>query len=77
MEEMQFNEPRQMPVLAIRGISVFPGTMLTFDVERPASKAALHAAKGRTRFCSSRHRRTRLWTSRRQRICMKSVRFAG
>ena len=47
MEEMQFNEPRQMPVLAIRGISVFPGTMLTFDVERPASKAALHAAMGK------------------------------
>ena len=33
-----------MPVLPIRGISVFPGTMLTFDVERPASKKALDAA---------------------------------
>lgn len=44
MEEYQFNEPKRMPVLPIRGISVFPGTMLTFDVERLASKAALQAA---------------------------------
>ena len=44
MEEYQFTGPKLMPVLPIRGISVFPGTMLTFDVERPASKAALQAA---------------------------------
>ena len=44
MEEYKFTGARLMPVLPIRGISVFPGTMLTFDVERPASKAALNAA---------------------------------
>lgn len=44
MEEIQFTEIKRMPLLPIRGISVFPGTMLTFDVERPASKAALQAA---------------------------------
>ena len=44
MEEYNFIGSRLMPVLPIRGISVFPGTMLTFDVERPASKAALTAA---------------------------------
>ena len=44
MEEYNFIGSRLMPVLPIRGISVFPGTMLTFDVERPASKAALNAA---------------------------------
>ena len=44
MEEYNFIGARLMPVLPIRGISVFPGTMLTFDVERPASKAALDAA---------------------------------
>lgn len=47
MDEFQFTEPRRMPVLPIRGISVFPGTMLTFDVERSASKAALHMAMNR------------------------------
>lgn len=44
MEEYQNPGPRVMPVLPIRGISVFPGTMLTFDVERAASKAALRVA---------------------------------
>lgn len=44
MEEYQNSGPRVMPVLPIRGISVFPGTMLTFDVERAASKAALRVA---------------------------------
>ena len=44
MEEYKFVGARLMPVLPIRGISVFPGTMLTFDVERPGSKAALNAA---------------------------------
>lgn len=44
MDEFQFTEPRRMPVLPLRGISVFPGTMLTFDVERSASTAALHLA---------------------------------
>lgn len=47
MDEFQFTEPRRMPVLPIRGISVFPGTMLTFDVERSASTAALHLAMNR------------------------------
>ena len=44
MEEYNFIGSRLMPVLPIRGISVFPGTMLTFDVERPTSKAALTSA---------------------------------
>ena len=30
-----------MPLLALRGLSVFPGMLLTFDVERPASVSAL------------------------------------
>ena len=47
MDEFQFTESRRMPVLPIRGISVFPGTILTFDVERSASKAALHMAMNR------------------------------
>lgn len=47
MDEFQFVQSRRMPVLPIRGISVFPGTMLTFDVERAASKAALHMAMNR------------------------------
>lgn len=33
-----------MPMLALRGLSVFPGMMLTFDVERSASINALNTA---------------------------------
>ena len=32
----------KMPLLALRGLHVFPGMLLTFDVERPASIAALN-----------------------------------
>ncbi len=38
------NDVRTMPLLALRGLSVFPGMLLTFDVERSASAAALDAA---------------------------------
>ncbi len=34
----------RMPLLALRGLSVFPGMLLTFDVERPASVASLGIA---------------------------------
>ena len=44
MEEFEFTAEKRMPVLPIRGISVFPGTMLTFDVERTASIGALGMA---------------------------------
>ena len=33
-----------MPILALRGLSVFPGMLLNFDVERPMSAAALNLA---------------------------------
>ena len=38
------NETTMMPMLALRGLSVFPGMLLTFDVERPDSVAALDMA---------------------------------
>ena len=38
------DELRSIPMLALRGLSVFPGMMLTFDVERSASIAALNQA---------------------------------
>ena len=38
------DEVRVIPMLALRGLSVFPGMMLTFDVERSASIAALNQA---------------------------------
>ena len=41
------NENREytrLPLLALRGLHVFPGMLLTFDVERPASVAALNLA---------------------------------
>ena len=33
-----------LPLLALRGLTVFPGMLLTFDVERPASLTALNVA---------------------------------
>lgn len=33
-----------LPLLPLRGISVFPGMLLTFEVERPVTMAALNAA---------------------------------
>ncbi len=39
-----------LPTLALRGVSVFPGTTLHFDVERPMSIAALNAAIGTDRM---------------------------
>ncbi len=43
MEENIF-ESRTLPMLPLRGLNVFPGMLLTFDVERSASVAALAAA---------------------------------
>lgn len=34
----------RMPLLALRGLCVFPGMLMSFDVERPASIGALEAA---------------------------------
>ena len=38
------NDIFTLPMLALRGLTVFPGMLLTFDVERPASIAALQQA---------------------------------
>jgi len=38
------NTTKTLPLLALRGITVFPGMMLNFDVERPMSVAALNQA---------------------------------
>ncbi len=35
---------RTLPILALRGLNIFPGMLLNFDVERPASLAALNQA---------------------------------
>ena len=37
-------EPRTLPLLPLRGLIVFPQMLLTFDVERPASLAAIQMA---------------------------------
>lgn len=39
-------ETRALPILALRGLNIFPGMLLSFDVERPASLAALNCAAG-------------------------------
>lgn len=38
------NKTKTLPLLALRGITVFPGMLLNFDVERPMSVAALNEA---------------------------------
>ena len=44
MSDTMENEIRTLPMLPLRGLSVFPAMLLTFDVERNASVAALDAA---------------------------------
>ena len=43
MTEDTVNMPEtiKLPMLALRGLSVFPNMLLNFDVERPMSVAAL------------------------------------
>ncbi len=38
------NTSINMPILALRGLTIFPGCVLTFDVEREASIRALERA---------------------------------
>ena len=44
MSEYDFTVLRALPVLPLRGLAVFPGMLLNFDVERPMSAAALNLA---------------------------------
>ena len=44
MSETNNKDVILLPLLALRGLSVFPGMLLTFDVERPASTAAVDIA---------------------------------
>ena len=46
----QNNETLRLPLLALRGLNVFPGMLLTFDVERSASLGALSAAEKRNQM---------------------------
>ena len=44
MNEINHIDRLQLPLLPLRGMNVFPGVLVTFDVERPGSVAALGAA---------------------------------
>ena len=46
----QNNDTLRLPLLALRGLNVFPGMLLTFDVERSASLGALSAAEKRNQM---------------------------
>ena len=46
MSNTKRTETRAMPILALRGLNVFEGMLLSFDVERPISLAALNCAAG-------------------------------
>lgn len=37
-------KPKALPMLALRGLTAFPGMLLSFDIERPASMSALKTA---------------------------------
>ena len=47
MNELKFRDTVAMPLLALRGVTVFPSMMLHFDVGRDKSKKALEAAMNR------------------------------
>ncbi|MDY5594790.1 MAG: endopeptidase La [Oscillospiraceae bacterium] len=42
----EFEQSRELPMMALRGLTVFPGMLLNFDVERPMSIASLNQAMG-------------------------------
>lgn len=44
MSNVLDNDIRALPVLALRGLNIFPGMLLNFDVERAMSIAALNSA---------------------------------
>ena len=44
MDHVEFTDRRSLPMMALRGLTVFPGMMLTFEVERTMSVAALNMA---------------------------------
>ena len=44
MSEEIIRDPISMPMLPLRGLSIFPGMLLTFDVERAGSVGAINAA---------------------------------
>ena len=43
MEQMEMTT-MNLPVLALRGLTIFPGCILTFDVERAIPRRALERA---------------------------------
>jgi len=49
-EKFQFDGEYVMPVLPLRGLTIFPGMMLNFDVERQMSTAALNNAVSDDRY---------------------------
>ena len=44
MDHAEFTARRSLPMMALRGLTVFPGMMLTFEIERSMSIAALNMA---------------------------------
>ena len=44
MDHAEFTARRSLPMMALSGLTVFPGMMLTFEVERSMSIAALNMA---------------------------------
>lgn len=46
-QEFVFEQSREMPMMALRGLTVFPGMLLNFDVERSMSIASLNRAMSR------------------------------
>lgn len=65
---------KNLPVIAMRGLNVFPRMNTSFDLERPISVHALERAmeNGR-RFFSSPSVRS-AWSSRRKKTCTRSAR---
>ena len=53
MDHAEFTARRSLPMMALRGLTVFPGMMLTFEVERSMSIAALNMAMSGIRDLST------------------------
>ena len=67
MAEKNDNENLLIPMMALRGLNIFPEMLMTFDVERQASIGSARRSR-RITSSSSRRRRTLPATFPRKRI---------
>ena len=77
MDHAEFTARRSLPMMALRGLTVFPGMMLTFEVERSMSIAALNMAMSDDQIIYLVPRKTLRRTSPHRTMCTAWARSAA